>query len=178
MGHKSPVNAFSTGQISPPDGRSTEIQGARSSFGAHVLSFYRTIPRPVLASSSIEWIDPYGRPEVRRSMDAFYGRFYGDNQQRLFLFGINPGRFGAGVTGIPFTDGYHLASSCGIANDLPQRQELSASFIHRVVQEWGGADAFFRQVYITAVCPLGLLQNGVNFNYYDDRTLMAELEPF
>lgn len=151
---------------------------ADATFGDRVLEFYRTVQRPAMGSAQVEWIDPYDKPEVRRSMDAFYGAFYNDHRQRLFLLGINPGRFGAGVTGIPFTDGYQLAASCGIPNSLPQRQELSANFIHQVVQEWGGADAFFRQIYITAVCPLGLLRNGLNFNYYDDRPLMTELEPF
>lgn len=157
---------------------STDSGSSIATFGDQVLDFYRSLQRPPLHVTGVEWIDPYDLPEVRRSMDAFYGRFYDDNRQRLFLLGINPGRFGAGVTGIPFTDGHHLAASCGIPNTLPQRQELSAGFIHRVVREWGGADAFFRQIYITAVCPLGLLRDGVNFNYYDDRTLMADMEPF
>lgn len=155
-----------------------EVDQAHATFGDSVLRFYRTLSPPALTMPDVEWIYPYDRSEVRRSMDDFYGRFYGDQQQRLFLLGINPGRFGAGVTGIPFTDGRQLADSCGIPNSLPRRQELSAEFIHRVIQAWGGADAFYRQVYITAVCPLGLLRNGLNFNYYDDAALLAELEPF
>ena len=111
-------------------------------------------------------------------MEAFYGRFYDDNRPRLFIFGINPGRFGSGLTGIPFTDGYALTHTCGIASSLPQRRELSATFIHRVIQALGGADSFFGQAFITGVCPLGLLRGGKNFNYYDDRSLLSELEPF
>ena len=152
--------------------------GFATSFGDQVLAFYRTLPRPSLTSAPVEWIDPYHLPEVRRCMDEFYGRFYGDNQPRLFVFGINPGRFGSGITGIPFTDGHALTHACGIATSLPQRQELSATFIHRVIQAWGGADAFFRHMYITAVSPLGLLRGGKNYNYYDDRSVLRELEPF
>ena len=153
-------------------------QGSAQSFGEQVLTFYRTIPRPPITSAAVEWIDPYNLPEVRRCMEAFYGRFYGDENPRLFVFGINPGRFGAGLTGIPFTDGYALTHACGIDSSLPQRQELSATFIHRVIHAWGGAVSFFGQAYITGVSPLGLLRGGVNFNYYDDRSVLRELEPF
>lgn len=154
------------------------LSGTPRSFGNQVLEFYRTLPRPRVTSAPVEWIDPYNTPEVCRCMEAFYGRFYGDDRPRLFVFGINPGRFGAGLTGIPFTDSHALANSCGIATSLPQWQELSATFIHWVVQEWGGADAFFGHAYITGVCPLGLLLRGANFNYYDDRSVLSELEPF
>jgi hypothetical protein len=152
--------------------------GSAISFGDQVLAFYRTLPRPPLTSAPVEWIDPFHMPEVSRCMDEFYSRFYGDNRPRLFVFGINPGRFGSGITGIPFTDGHSLTHACGIATSLPQRQELSATFIHRVIQAWGGADPFFGQMYITAVSPLGLLRGGTNFNYYDDRSVLKELEPF
>src|SRR5215203_622909 len=132
------------------------------SFGEQVLAFYRTLPRPPITAASVEWIDPHNLPEVRRCMEAFYGRFYDDNRPRLFIFGINPGRFGSGLTGIPFTDGYALTHACGIASSLPQRRELSATFIHDVIQAWGGAETFFGQTFITGVCPLGLLRSGTN----------------
>jgi hypothetical protein len=148
------------------------------SFGDHVLEFYRTLPRPPITSAPVEWIDPYAMPEVRRCMEEFYRKYYGDDRSRLFVFGINPGRFGSGITGVPFTDGYALTHGCGIATSLSQRQELSATFIHHVVQAWGGADSFFGQTYITAVSPIGLLRGGKNFNYYDDRSVLRELEPF
>jgi hypothetical protein len=151
---------------------------ASVSFGDQVLAFYRALPRPQITSAPIEWIDPYQMPEVRRCMDAFYGKFYGDNRPRLFVFGINPGRFGAGLTGIPFTDGFALAHDCGIASSLPDRRELSATFIYQVIQAWGGANRFFGEVYITGVSPLGLLRDGANFNYYDDRSVLSELEPY
>ena len=42
------------------------------------------------------------------------------------ILAINPGRLGAGVTNIAFTDPVHLERDCGIANDFPKREELSA----------------------------------------------------
>ncbi len=143
-----------------------------------MLEFYRTLPRPPVTSAAVEWIDPYIMPEVCRCMEEFYGKFYGDDLPRLFVFGINPGRYGSGITGIPFTDGFALTHGCGIATSLPQRRELSATFIHKVIQAWGGADDFFGQTYITAVSPLGLIREDKNFNYYDDRAVLKELEPF
>jgi hypothetical protein len=39
---------------------------------------------------------------------SFYQKYYADNKKRSLIIGINPGRFGAGVTGIPFTDPIRL----------------------------------------------------------------------
>jgi uracil-DNA glycosylase len=45
---------------------------------------------------------------------SFYEKYYNDNNPRHLILGINPGRFGAGVTGIPFTDTKRLADKCGL----------------------------------------------------------------
>ena len=50
--------------------------------------------------------------------------------QRHLLLGINPGRFGGGVTGIPFTDPIRLQNVCGIENNFEKKQELSSVFIY------------------------------------------------
>lgn len=147
-------------------------------FGDQVLAFVRTWPRPVIAAAPVTWLDPFATAEANRCADAFYRAFYHDYEPRLFIFGVNPGRFGAGVTGVPLTDGYALAHGCGIPNTLPPRRELSAEFFHRVVAAWGGAAELFGQIYVTSVCPLGLLRDGKNFNYYDDPAVLRELEPF
>jgi hypothetical protein len=147
-------------------------------FGDEVLAFYRTLPRLPIAAAPVEWIDPVDVSEARRCMELFYRAYYADHRDRLFVFGVNPGRFGAGLTGIPFTDGPTLAETCGIPNTFPPRRELSATFIHRVIAAWGGADAFYSRIYITGVCPLGLIRQGKNVNYYDDRAVLRELEPF
>jgi len=34
--------------------------------------------------------------------DEFYHKYYNDYNSRLLILGINPGRFGGGLTGIPF----------------------------------------------------------------------------
>ena len=45
-----------------------------------------------------------GSDHVRSIGKAFYQKFYNDKEPRKLVLGINPGRLGAGATGIPFTD--------------------------------------------------------------------------
>jgi hypothetical protein len=46
------------------------------------------------------------------------------------------------------------------------------------VRAFGGAEPFFRHVYLTALSPLGLLRNGLNINYYDHPDLLRAVRPF
>lgn len=108
----------------------------------------------------------------------FYNKFYNDDQERTLIFGINPGRFGGGITGIPFTDPLKLEKYCGIANDLKKKTELSADFIYRMIGAYGGPELFYGKFYITALSPLGFTQHEKNLNYYDIRELQETVEPF
>ena len=95
-----------------------------------------------------------------------------------FILGINPGRHGAGVTGIPFTDSKCLQQHCGIDPGTLQTREVSAEFMYEMITAYGGSAAFYSDFYINSPCPLGLLrQNGkgnwVNCNYYDSASLLA-----
>ena len=40
----------------------------------------------------------------------FYTQYYSDTEKRHIILGINPGRLGGGVTGIPFTDPVKLVA--------------------------------------------------------------------
>lgn len=111
-------------------------------------------------------------------MEAFYLKYYGSSEARTFLFGINPGRFGAGVTGVPFTDPVRLVQDCGIENAFEKRQELSAQFVWSFIRAYGGPEAFCSDFYITSLSPLGFIKAGKNINYYDDRQLIKAVEPF
>src|SRR5207237_5309002 len=90
----------------------------------------------------------------------------------------NPGRFGAGITGITFTDPVALGDDCGIPNHLPRRRELSSIFVYDVVNALGGATTFYRDFFLSAVCPLGFTRGGLNLNYYDDTRLARAVTPF
>ncbi len=94
------------------------------------------------------------------------------------IIGINPGRFGGGVTGIPFTDPVRLREKCGIENNWPQKQELSSLFVYDMIEAFGGPVSFYNQFYVTAVSPLGFTRNNKNLNYYDDRQLQENITPF
>lgn len=126
----------------------------------------------------IEWLYPYHASTTQRVMTEYYGQFYADNLPRTLIFGINPGRFGAGLTGIPFTDPQQLIEICDIKNDFPKKPEISAKFIHSVIAGLGGLQKFNSQFYISSLCPLGFVKNGINFNYYDDKLLEKRVTPF
>lgn len=94
------------------------------------------------------------------------------------VIGINPGRFGGGVTGIPFTDPIRLHQDCGIDNPWSKKQELSSVFIYEMIKAFGGVTSFYNHFYISAVSPLGFTLNNKNLNYYDDKELIKQIKPF
>lgn len=148
-----------------------------STFGSRVLRFYTGLvcPKP---PRNISVMNPYTDAYVRGYVRAFLHTYFLDNVERVLVFGINPGRFGAGITGVTFTDPVALAECCGIENDLPQRQELSSIFIYKVIERYGGTRQFYSRFFLTAVSPLGFTRNGRNLNYYDDPALTRAMTPF
>ena len=136
------------------------------------LSFDHTLPH------DIKVMHPFKDPEVKDVCIRFYNKFYDDKQPRQMIIGINPGRFGGGITGIPFTDPIRLQRDCGIENNWPQKQELSSVFIYEMIKAFGGVQAFYKQMYITAISPLGFTLHNKNLNYYDDKVLQQDIKPF
>jgi len=128
--------------------------------------------------AGIEVMNPYLKQEVRQGVTAFYTKYYPDDNPRTFLLGINPGRFGAGITGISFTDPIRLEEVCGIPNPFEKKQEISSLFIYEMIKAYGGPEKFYGKFYITAVCPLGFVKKGKNINYYDVRELQEAVTPF
>ena len=94
------------------------------------------------------------------------------------IIGINPGRFGGGITGVPFTDPIRLQEDCRIENEWQKKQELSSVFIYDMIREYGGVTSFYKHFYISAVSPLGFTRGNKNLNYYDDRSLQEMIKPF
>lgn len=136
------------------------------------LQFSAALPR------GIELLNPYRQKEVQDVVRSFAQRFYNDNAPRIGIFGINPGRFGAGITGLVFTDPVVLRTHCGIENRFGDRRELSATFVYQTIDAFGGVEAFYRWFYLSALCPLGFTRDGTNLNFYDDRLLMDRAIPF
>jgi len=146
-------------------------------FAQHILDYHFRLAPRVRLPGHAEWLMPYRDPETRRVMQVFYERYFTDDRARIFILGINPGRFGAGVTGIPFTDPLRL-ESLGIPNSFDKKPELSSAFIYDMIDACGGPEAFYAKFYITSLSPLGLLKDGKNYNYYDDRQVLEAVEPF
>ncbi len=109
---------------------------------------------------------------------SFCEKFFPENPHRRLLLGINPGRLGAGITGVNFTAPKQLSEFCGIDHPFKPSSELSAEFIYEVIMAYGGAAKFYNDWFIGSVCPLGFIKNGVNLNYYDDRQLQEAVTPF
>jgi hypothetical protein len=146
-------------------------------FGSRVIEFYRHLKRPRLGGLDVDVLYPYRDPAVMKVTSAFYEKFFDDSRTRVFIIGINPGRFGAGTTGVPFTDPVSL-ERVGITNAFPKRRELSAEFIEAMIERLGGLRTFYRSFFITAASPVGFTRGGKNYNYYDDPRLVAAVRPF
>ena len=111
------------------------------SFGEKVLQYHFQLTTDIELPDKIEWLFPYNNEETKKCMKAFYSRFYQDDHKRTFLLGINPGRFGAGITGVAFTDPIRL-EKLGIKNDFAKKQELSSVFIYDMIERCGGPEFF------------------------------------
>ena len=143
-------------------------------FGEFLCSLKSELKLPV----GISFINPYLDREVRQQVKTFTEKFYSGKRKRILILGINPGRFGAGITGIPFTDPTALDRHCGMPNSFIQKKELSSDFIYHLIEAYGGPRKFYDRFLISSVCPLGFLKGSVNYNYYDSPQLLKSVNPF
>jgi len=114
---------------------------------------------------------------------SFLNKYFNDDRSRRLILGINPGRHGAGLTGIPFTDPKRLISECGIAYSGKMAHEPSSVFIYEMINAYGGPQKFYSDFYINSPCSLGFTsieKNGSekNYNYYDSKELMNATRSF
>lgn len=153
----------------------------KESIASRVLDYHFNLKKSIRGLKlphRVEWLYPYSEKETRRVMTEFYTRYYPDTRPRTMIFGINPGRFGAGLTGVPFTDPVKMKEACGIDNSFNKKPELSAQFIYALITSLGGVEAFYGKFYITSLSPLGFVKDGINYNYYDDPALARAVRPF
>jgi hypothetical protein len=147
-------------------------------FAEKVLQFYSSLHIQGRLPKGVGVLNPYANSETLNLCKLFYHKYYNDTKPRTIILGINPGRFGAGLTGIPFMDPLKLETICEIKNDFPKKTELSADFINAMIVEFGGHQNFYEKLYINSVSPLGFVQDGKNLNYYDTPALQKSVEPF
>ncbi|HWN88494.1 MAG TPA: uracil-DNA glycosylase family protein [Chitinophagaceae bacterium] len=143
-----------------------------------LISFYQTIKPPRNLPAGIQVLFPQKDKQVQELVKSFFTKYFDDDHPRSLLLGINPGRHGAGITGVNFTAPKQLKECCGIDHPLKLSSELSAEFIYDMIGEYGGVNNFYQDWFIGAVCPLGFVRNEKNINYYDDKKLQEAVTPF
>ncbi len=155
-----------------------------TTLGDRIMQFHRRLSYTGPLPAGIRIMNPFRESKVALPMlQQFCDRFYSDNRPRKLLLGINPGRHGGGITGIPFTDTKRLQSELGIAYQGKPSHEPSAEFIYSMIDAFGGPGVFYGQVYINSPCPLGFVSQTekgteVNYNYYDSPALQEMVKPF
>jgi hypothetical protein len=147
-------------------------------FADKIVPFFAYLKINAALPDGISILNPYLDAEVMTLVVAYFRKFYSDASVRIPVIGINPGRYGGGLTGISFTDPVNLEIACGITNPIEKRPELSSTFVFKVIEQYGGADDFFHRFFLTAICPLGFIKEGKNYNYYDNRELNKAVKPF
>lgn len=153
-------------------------------FAEKVIAFNSKLKLDTSLPSGVSVMNPFvENVHAVEASSSFYKKFYNDNYKRYLILGINPGRFGAGVTGVPFTDSKRLKVKCGITINEIETHEPSAVFVYEVIEKFGGPKKFYSKFYINSICPLGftiLSKHGreVNYNYYDKSELTEAVYSF
>jgi len=148
-----------------------------STFAESMIHFYSGLSLKLKRSKDVQVLNPFIETEVMKACEWYHNKYCKNEGERVFLFGINPGRFGAGVTGIPFTDPVQI-EAIGFKNEWQKRHELSALYIDDMINAFGGRKKFSNDYYISSICPLGFIKNGKNINYYDEKNLILDTEAF
>ncbi len=143
-----------------------------------ILSFLASLEITLSLPKGVNILNPYRDEYAMQLCSQFYTKYYSDSAPRRMVLGINPGRLGGGLTGIPFTDPVHLEKFCGVENQLQKKAELSSTFIYEMITACGGPEKFYSKIYISSISPLGFTREGKNLNYYDDARLQKKVEPF
>jgi hypothetical protein len=99
-------------------------------FADKVLTFYRNLRITESLPEGVEVMNPYQSDTAFHVCKLFYERFYNDDSKRFLILGINPGRNGAGITGIPFTDPVKLETRFSISNTFQKKPQAVSPFIH------------------------------------------------
>lgn len=152
-------------------------------FADKVIEFNKNLHYSGSLPEDFQVLNPYlDNPETIIVMQKFYHKYYNDFNRRKFIIGINPSRHGAGVTGVPFTDTKRLENVCGIKMKSAYTHEISSVFMYDMIDQYGGAEEFYKNIYINSPFPLAIVRkskNGwLNANYYDDKALFNDVKDF
>jgi hypothetical protein len=149
-----------------------------------IIAFNQQLEFPRHLPEGIHVLNTFvSSPLALECSSAFYRKYYSDNEPRHMILGINPGRFGSGMTGIAFTDPKRLDEEWQKRFAGQMTHEPSSEYVYQVIAAYGGIADFYRRFYINSVCPLGFTTSSekgkeVNYNYYDRADLKAAARPF
>ena len=149
-----------------------------------IIAFNKSLDFKGELPNGIRIMNPFQENrDIMSISSSFYKKYYNDKNERHLILGINPGRFGAGLTGVPFTDPQRLVSNCGIEYTRKLAHEPSSVFVYEVIKEFGGEEEFYKKFYINNICPLGFTSPGhqgkeVNYNYYGSKELTNSVFDF
>ena len=155
-----------------------------TTFAKKVIQFNKQLSFTEKLPNGIRVMNPFqDNKEIISITEIFYNKFYNDDRKRKLILGINPGRLGAGATGIPFTDTKRLKEICDIKIESINTHEPSSVFVYELIEKYGGTNKFYNDFYINSICPLGFIEknekeNWVNRNYYDYDELFFAMQNF
>ena len=100
----------------------------------------------------------------QNNIAKYYERYVSEKPNKIVLCGLNPGRFGAGLTGVPFIDFKSLSEM--IPEVDRQETENSAQFFFEVIKKIG-VEKFYENCYVTNVSKFGYSRksSSKNVNY-------------
>lgn len=153
-------------------------------FAERIIEFNHQLAYTGKLPEDFRVLNPFrDNPETVQVMEQFYRKYYNDNLERRLIVGINPGRLGAGVTGVPFTDTKRLKDVCGIEMESAYTHEISSVFVYDMIMGYGGAAGFYKDFYINSPFALAIVRrqkdgSWTNANYYDSKELFNYLETY
>lgn len=148
-----------------------------NTFAARAINYFLNLKNENYLPPHVEIMNPFDNPAVKEIISKFYNKFFSDTNKRIYVLGINPGRFGGGLTGLSFTDPFALRMYCGIENNLGNQAELSSRFVYKFINSYGGPDRFFSRFYLSALYPFAIIKDSKNYNFYDDKVLIEAIKP-
>lgn len=102
--------------------------------------------------------------ENQQNIIEFHKKYVENNSPKIVICGINPGRYGAGLTGIPFVDFNSLQKL--LPGITKENSERSSRFFFSIIEEFG-AIKFYQNFHVTNLSGLGFynIKLGKNVNY-------------
>ena len=139
-----------------------------TTFADKAINFFLSIKDPIPNHSEIKSLSIFQDDSVIENLNLFYQKYYSDTHKRTFVIGINPGRLGSGVTGIPFTDTHTLHTLLNISQKGTISKEPTAQFVSKLIKRYTNPADFYKKYFLTSLSPVGFTKDELNFNFYDD----------